>query len=216
METKYLVNRDVIQGIKLLIDKDDLTEDDVSEISTMLVEYPSILNNLSLSQVVKLDNLGIDLSPCIREQSISNMKVFIFKYASDSMKRVSNLIDTLNSIESNFYSRYTEPNRYIDPNLALSLISNIQSSINTSVGLLMKLTDNDVLMNLVLDIKQINTTINTESSDKTNIDTRKVLPKESRAKVTALFSEVMDCLSKDTEILDSDVIEAEVVSEEVS
>lgn len=208
----YLVDKDTVESVKLLINKEDIGIDDLNEIVENLNNYPTLLNSLSLSQVVKLDKLGVDLSPYIREQSVSNMKVFVFKYASDSMERVTRLIDTLNKIESNFYNRYTSSNRYIDPNLALSLINTIQNSISTSVNLLSRLTDNDTLMNLVLDIKQINTTINANSKEE-NITAEDILPKESRSKLTSLFNQVMVALSEDK--ADSDITDAEIVSEEV-
>lgn len=135
----------------------------------------------------------------------------MYKYASDSMNRITKLVNYLETIEDLFYSRYSS-SKYIDPDLALSIISSIQNSINNSVNILTKLTNNDTLMNLVLDIKQINTTINTNKSELDgNTDTTKILPKESRSKLTSVFSRVLEELNNTKDSTIDDIVDAEIV-----
>ena len=213
MSNLQLIDKDVIEGVKLLIDKDHYTSEELEELNSQLMTHPNILSNLTLEQVIKLDKLGIDLAPCIKDQSLSNMKVFVFKYASDSMSRVAKLVDRLEIIENILYDRYTVEGRYMDPSLALQLISTIQSSISQAVQLLTKLTDNDVLMNLIFDVKQINNniTINEESTN----DTRQILPKESRAKVLGIFEQALKVINDETSNKSEDsstIIDAEVVN----
>lgn len=47
-----IMTTDDIAGLKLLIDKDNITEDDLSELQEAILEYPNLLSNLSLEQVV--------------------------------------------------------------------------------------------------------------------------------------------------------------------
>jgi formylmethanofuran dehydrogenase subunit E-like metal-binding protein len=208
-ELYEMVSTETISTAKSLINKSVVSPEDTKYIISILDEYPTTLNHLSLEEVSKLSLLGIDLSRYMSSVHMNNIKVFVVKFASDSMMRVSKLVDILNKVEEKYYLAAMN-NQYIHPKVAADMIDKIQESITASVNLMMKLTDNETLMNLfIVNMNNINETID-ENKHKGFTSSRDLLPLESRKKIDRAVSLMAKLLEEDSSIDSDNVIDAEV------
>lgn len=195
-----------VAAVKEIISKSDISAEKTNEIIAYLNESPTILNQLSLAEISKLSVLGIDMSQYMSAVHLNNIKVFVVKFASDSMSRVSKLLDLLNAVEEKYYTAALSSS-YLHPKTAGDMIEKIQESITASVNLMMKLTDNETLMNLfIVNMTSINDTIS-ENKAKGYSSSLDILPLESRKKIDKVMSVLADAL-RETERPASDVIDA--------
>jgi hypothetical protein len=202
-----LISMETISEVKALLNVPVVNPGETTKLSTILDQYPTVLNHLSLEEVSKLSILGIDLSRYMTAVHMNNIKVFVIKFASDSMMRVSKLIDLLNRIEERYYNNILE-NKYIHPKVAADMIDKIQESVTASVNLMMKLTDNETLMNLfIVNMNGLNETI-IENKKKGYTDTTLILPPASRKKVSTMMESLIAALNA-TSIDNPVVVDAE-------
>lgn len=191
--------------IKDIISKSEVSVEQTNVIIRTLNESPTILNQLSLSEISKLSVLGVDLSQYMSAVHLNNIKVFVVKFASDSMMRVSKLLDLLNAVEEKYYNAALNSN-YLHPKTAGDMIDKIQESITASVNLMMKLTDNETLMNLfIVNMTSINEGIS-ENKAKGYTSSLEILPLESRKKIDKVMSLMAEAL-RDSEAQKTDVID---------
>lgn len=183
-----------VKLIKSIISKTKVSPDDTVKIVEALDATPILLNHLSLEEISKLSVLGVDLSRYMTAVHINNIKVFVVKFASDSMMRVSKLIALLNKVEEKYYNAALG-NTYIHPKVASDMIEKIQESITASVNLMMKLTDNETLMNLfIVNMNTINNEIS-ENRNKGYTNTVDILPLESRKKIDKVMTMFLSALN---------------------
>lgn len=208
------VDEKVLAIVQSTLRQPVVTPEDTHKIIDYLEATPTLLNHLSLSEVSKLSTLGIDLSRYMSAVHINNIKVFVVKFASESMSRISRLIDILNKVEDKYYN-LALTNQRLHPDLASDMIDKIQESITSSVNLMMKLTDNETLMNLfIVNMTTINESI-TENREKGYTDTKDILPLESRKKIDSVVSVLSKLLSeKEEDNQASDVVDAEYTEKE--
>ena len=200
-----------VKKIKDLIGKNKVSHDDTNRIVEMLDASPTILNHLSLEEISKLSVLGVDLSRYMTAVHINNIKVFVVKFASDSMMRVSKLITLLNKVEEKYYNLALS-NNYIHPKVASDMIEKIQESITASVNLMMKLTDNETLMNLfIVNMNTINAEIS-ENKAKGYTNTVDILPLESRKKIDKVVTLLVSALNERQD--EPKLVEAEFIEKE--
>lgn len=205
------VNQRALTIVKSIIKQSSVSAKDTHTIVAHLEETPTLLNHLSLAEISKLSVLGIDLSRYMSAVHINNIKVFVVKFASDSMMRVSKLIEVLNTVEDKYYGLALNSNR-LHPELAGEMIDKIQQSITASVNLMMKLTDNETLMNLfVVNMTSITDSI-TENREKGITDSTKLLSLESRKKIDAVIKAMNKALTDtndQTVVVRSDAVDVE-------
>lgn len=188
-------NNRQVDAVRALLAKSTVGRQDVIQVVEMLDKSPTILNHLALQEISKLSTLGVDLSRYLTTVHMNNIKVFVIKFASDSMMRVSKLISLLNMAEEKYYQSLMSDNR-IHPKVAAEMIDRIQESITASVNLMMKLTDNETLMNLlIVNMTEINNTI-TDNKQQGYQDTKQLLPLESRKKMDKVISSLLMVLNE--------------------
>lgn len=215
MSNNYLnkvVSVELVDLVKSELSKSDLDPESVDNVVRVIDENPLILNQLTLDHVSKLSVLGVDLSRYMTSVHLNNIKVFVIKYASDSMARVSKLAELLTKVEEKYYSSVIDQ-KYLHPKVASDMIDKIQQSITSSVDLMMKLTSNENLMNLfIINMNEINTNITNARMDG-ETDTKKILTPESRKKISQAL-EIIEKLADGSSKRDvvEDVVEAEVVT----
>ena len=207
------VDEKVLAIVQSTLRQPAVTPDDTRKIIDYLEATPTLLNHLSLSEVSKLSTLGIDLSRYMSAVHINNIKVFVVKFASESMSRISRLIDILNKVEDKYYN-LALTNQRLHPDLASDMIDKIQESITSSVNLMMKLTDNETLMNLfIVNMTTINDSI-TDNREKGYTDTKDILPLESRKKIDSVVSMLGKLLAEQEDSPASDFVDAEYTEKE--
>jgi ferritin len=206
-ELLNFASKESIDLVKTIVSSDDISVENTNLIIRTLNEQPTILNHLSLPEVSKLSTLGIDLSQYMSAVHLNNIKVFVVKFASESMMRVSRLIELLNTVENKYYNSVIS-SPYINAKTVSDVIEKIQESITSSVNLMMKLTDNETLMNLfIVNMTNINDTIN-ENKARGYTSTLEILPLESRKKIDKVISMMSEVL-RESENNSNEVIDAE-------
>lgn len=194
---------DYTESVRLLLNKKELSNEELLEVSKLIDKEPLVLNKLSLEDFSKLSDLGIDLSGYMNQVQANNIRSFLFKYVVQSMTRVSRLVATLEKIEEKYYSS-VESKEELYGREAISVITTIQSSIQSSITIMNSLTSNDALMNFMyVEMNQINQSIN---YDINNNDSPK-LGVESRKRLVKLATTLNEALDGEKDGIKESVID---------